>query len=119
MLEPEEWGRLDGTEAGAVWRYYDPMNVRVLAVEDDEGHLVGTWSALRVVHAECAWIEPASRGKFGVAARLLRGMRDVAAGWGADRVLTASTTPEVTSLIGRLGGSKLLGEHYVIPTGGR
>lgn len=118
ILPPAEWPKLVGTEAETLWPHLDPENSRVLVVEHD-GRIVGTWTVLRLVHVECVWIDPDYRGAFGVVKRLLRGMREVARGWGARTVLTAALTDPVRSLIASLGGSMLPGDHYVLPVEGR
>jgi N-acetylglutamate synthase-like GNAT family acetyltransferase len=114
ILPPEEWPRLAGTEAEALWPHLDPANAQVLVVEQD-GEIVGTWTLLRIVHVECVWIREDCRGRFGVVKRLLSGMRAAARQWGARTVLTASLTDQVKSLITSLGGQPLPGEHFVIP----
>lgn len=114
ILPPEEWPRLSGTEAETVWPHFKPENTRILVVED-EGEIVGTWSMVRVVHAECLWVAPKYRGAFGVAKRLLRGMRDIASAWGAVKVVTGSVSPEVTNMILRFGGFPMPGECFVLP----
>lgn len=113
-LPVAEWPRLVGTEAETVWPSLNPENAAVLVVED-EGRIVGTWIGLRVVHAECISIAPSHRGSFGVAKRLLKGMREIAARWGADQVVTGSVSPHVTDLIERLGGFPVPCESFVIP----
>ena len=119
VLDPCEWPRLAGTEAETVWPLLDPENARVVVVENHEGRIVGTWTVMRLVHVECVWIAPEYRGSFGVAKRLLRGMRAVASQWGAKAVMTAALTDQVRALITSLGGSKLPGEHFVMPVEGR
>lgn len=114
VLPPEEWVRLDGTEAETVWPVLNPENTRALVVEE-HGEIIGTWLMLRTVHAECIWVAPSHRGTFGVAKRLLRGMRDVAKEWGVSRVITGSVSPEVTDLIGRLGGVPMPCESFILP----
>lgn len=114
VLPQAEWPRLAGTEAETLWPHLDPMNARVLVVEE-AGRIVGTWTVLRVVHVECVWIDPAYRGAFGVVKRLLRGMRAIAGEWGARTVLTSALTDQVRALITSLGGQQLPGEHFVIP----
>lgn len=116
ILPPEEWHRLDGTEAESLWPLLDPDNAKVIAVEKD-GELVGCWVAMRTVHAECVWIKPSHRGVFGVAMRLLKGMGRVAQEWGTNKVITGSVTPHVTDLIRRLGGVPLPCESFVLPVG--
>ena len=118
VLPPEEWHRLEGTEAGPLWREFNPENTRVLVVEED-GKIVGTWIMLRTVHAECIWIAPSHRGRFGVSKGLLRGMRGVAKEWDVDRVVTGSVSPHVTDLIKRLGGFPIQCESFVLPVEAR
>lgn len=113
-LPRQEWPRLEGTEAETLWPHLNPENTRVLVVED-EGRIVGTWLMLRVVHAECMWIAPDYRGSFGVAKRLLKGMRDTATEWGVPNVVTGSVDPHVTDLIRRLGGYPMPCESFVLP----
>jgi len=115
ILPQEEWPRLNGTEAETLWPLLDPENARVLAVEED-GKIVGTWTLMRAVHAECIWIAPSHRGVFGVAKRLLRAMREVVTEWGTDRVITGSIDPHVTDLIVRLGGFPLPCQSFILPT---
>ena len=98
-----------------VWPHYDPLDAQVLVVED-EGKIVGTWTLMRVVHAECMWIAPEHRGTFGVAKRLLRGMHKIASEWQARSVITGSVEPHVTDLIMRLGGAPMPGAAFVLPT---
>ena len=113
ILPPEEWPRLVGTEAEAAWPYFNPEHTKILVVEED-GEIIGTWTAVQVVHAECIWVAPSHRGSFGVWKRLLRGMRDMATAWGANRVLTASASPEVTNLILKWGGVPVPCETFVL-----
>lgn len=114
ILPPSEWARLTGTEAEPLIAHLDPANAQVLVVEDD-GQIVGTWTVLRLVHVECVWIAESHRGAFGVVKRLLRGMREIARGWGARNVLTGALTPQVEALIESLHGTPLPGRHFVIP----
>lgn len=114
ILSPSEWPKLAGTEAEALWPHLDPENAQVLVIED-AGRIVGTWTVLRMVHVECVWIDPDYRGAFGVVKRLLRGMREIAAAWGAKTVLTSAVTDQVRALITSLKGQPLPGDHFVIP----
>jgi hypothetical protein len=92
----------------------DPENSRVLVVED-EGQIVGTWVGMRVVHMECLWVKPSHRGLFGVTKRLLKGMRDIAASWGTNKVITGSASEHVTDLIRRFGGVPMPCESFILP----
>ena len=114
VLPPEEWPKLVGTEADTLWPHLDPDNTQVIVVEDGD-RIVGTWTAVRLVHAECVWVDPDYRGSFGVVKRLLRGMQRAARQWGARTVLTGSLTDQVSAFITSLGGQALPGEHFVIP----
>jgi hypothetical protein len=114
ILPVEEWPRLAGTEAASIVPGLDPLQTRVLVVEQD-GQIIGSWVVLRMVHVECVWIDPSHRRKASVAARLLHGMRDIARGWNTKAVITGSVSPDVTAMIQRLGGLPLPGEHFAIP----
>lgn len=114
VLPVEEWPRLRGTEAETLWPHLDPTMAQVLVVEDG-GEIVGTWVLVKMVHAECVWIAPAYRGSFGVAKRLLVGMRRLALACGVKTVWTSAMSDHVRSLIGTLQGVRLPGEHYVLP----
>ncbi len=114
VLPPDEWHRLVGTEAETLWPHCDPANTQIVVVELG-GAIIGAWTVLRVVHVECVWIREDYRGRYGVVRRLLRGMREAAQSWGAKTVVTGALTDQVRSLIASLGGSKLAGDHYVIP----
>jgi alkylation response protein AidB-like acyl-CoA dehydrogenase len=117
ILPPEEWHRLTGTEVESIVPGLDPAQTAVLVVEDGAA-IIGTWVLLRMVHVECFWIAPAHRGKAGVAARLLRTMRGLLPAWGSTCPITGSVTPEMTSMIERLGGIKLPGDQFALPMGG-
>lgn len=114
ILPPEEWHRLNGTEAEEAWPVFDPRNTIVLVVEEN-GEIVSTWTAMRVVHMECLWVRPSHRGLVSVARRLFMGLREIAATWGARSVWTASLSPDVTNLIKRFGGEPVPGAHFVLP----
>jgi hypothetical protein len=117
VLPPEEWHRLKGTEAESVWMGFNPGNTRVLVVEED-GNIIGTWTMLRAMHAECIWIAPSHRGRFGVAKSLLRGMYSVAREWDVNGVITGSISEEITDLIERLGGIPMPSDSYILPVNG-
>lgn len=114
FLPPEEWPRLKGTEAETLWPVLSPESARVIVVEED-GEIVATWTAMRVVHMECIWVKPSHRGRLGVVRGLLAGLRHVAAEWDLRGVVTSSLNAMVSDLIRRFGGSPLPGEMYVMP----
>jgi hypothetical protein len=116
LLPPEEWHRLAGTEAEGIVPALDPVDARVLVVED-QGAIVGTWVLMRIVHAECVWIAPSHRGKASVAGRLLAGMRSLARIWGSQTVWTCALTDDVAGMVTKLGGVTLPGRHFALPVG--
>lgn len=118
ILPPEEWPRLIGTEAELAFPLVDPLAAEVLVVEEGD-EIIGTWMLLKVVHAECIWIAPKHRGTFGVAKRLIKGMRELASSWGVQSVVTGSVDPKVTDLILRLGGKPMPCESFILPVEGR
>lgn len=115
-LPRAEFARLEGTEVGPFAAEL-PDQAVVLVVEDDDGAIVGTWAIFPCVHVEGVWIAPGHRKRGGVARALVTGMRTVAQDMGARGVVTGALTEEVRTLICHLKGSKLPGEHYVIPVG--
>jgi len=114
LLPPDEWPRLAGTEAAEVWQNLDPVNTRVLVVEQ-EGQIVGVWMALRVVHAECLWIAPDRRHSPGIGYRLIRGMQRIAKDWHVRAVLTNATTDHVRALSQKFGGVEVPGTAFALP----
>jgi len=118
ILPPEEWPRLQGTEAEAVWSTLDPDTARVLVVERDDA-IIGCWVLVPILHAECLWIAPAERGHGSVARRLLRLMRDTARALGFRGVATSACSDQVRHLLARIQAVPLPGTHHVIPIGER
>lgn len=114
VLPRDEWPRLAGTEAEHLWPLMQPGDGDIVVVERD-GAIVGCWGLLRVVHAECVWIAPSERVRTSVARRLLTAMRNVARSMGARAVYTGAETDEVRQMLETLGGTKLIGDHYMVP----
>jgi len=114
ILPPEEWPRLFGTEAEAVWPHLDSRTSQVLVVEDADGAIVGTWTLMHVLHAECLWIAPEHRGGAAVARRLLAGLREHATQRGATSVATSAISDDVKALLVKLKAEKLDGDHYLM-----
>lgn len=117
LLPFEEWPKLAGTELETVWPVVNPRDARIVVVEDASGVIVGCWAALRYVHAEGVWIDPAHRGRGRVAAHLLKGLQAAMEDFGATAAWTTSLTPAVSVLAEHLGGRQLPGTHYVFPVG--
>lgn len=116
-LPVEEWRtHLDGTELESVWPYLNPRTVRIEVVED-RGAVVGCWAFVRYMHAEGIWVDPGHRARSVVARHHLAALYETARDWSEPVVLTAAVSDDVRSLIERLQGQRLPGDHYVIPTG--
>lgn len=114
ILPRAEWSKLAGTEAGAFAAQLPQESASILVVEDG-GVIVATWALITMVHAEGLWIAPAYRCRFGVAKRLLDGMRQMARSIGCTSVQTAAISDEVAQFIQRLGGSALPGQAFMLP----
>ena len=113
ILPPDEWPRLMGTEAQALWPHLDAGRSTILVVED-EGEIIGTWALMNVLHAECLWIAPAHRGKSSVARRLWTALVKTAKERSAPTVATSALTDDVKALLAHVGAVKLDGDHYVM-----
>lgn len=114
ILPPEEWSRLVGTEAEAVWPHLDSRRASVIVVEDESGRIVGTWTLITQLHAECLWIDPEHRGRGSVARRLWKELQLRAKAFGAPTVATSAVSDDVRTLLEHVGAIKLEGDHYVM-----
>lgn len=121
VLPVEEWGRLAHTELGPVVEAgaLDPVWSRVVVVEDSEGRIVGTWSFYYALHADGVWVDPARRGRAGVARRLLDAGLALAEALGARSVVTGALNPQVERLLTKhLGATPLPGQSFTFGVGG-
>lgn len=116
ILPPEEWYKLNDTEAGSVYSYFDKEHTNVMVVEKD-GNIVGTWSLMPYYHAECVWIAETHRGNPAIVKRLVTGMKQMADSVGALSVITTALDDKTAKLLEHLEAEKLPGEHYVIRFG--
>lgn len=117
ILPPEEWERLDGTEAETIWPMLDRAKTQIVVVEQD-GEIVGCHVLLLVLHAECLWVHPAHRGKSSVARRLWAAVQQTARDTFRVRTIaTAACSDEVRELLRHVGAVTLPGTHHVIPVG--
>jgi hypothetical protein len=116
VLPIEEWGRLVGTELEHAAPVL-PLGSKIIVVEDN-GNIVGCWSAITYVHVEGVWIEPLHRGKSAVARRLWRGMQDVLRLMDVRSAMTGSITPEIDALLAGMGAVELPGKMFVFPVKG-
>ena len=116
ILPREEYGRLQGTEAGeVVW----PSSATVVVVED-QGEIVGCHVLQAVLHAECLWIHPDHRGKSSVPRRLWSSVQQVVRQlFHAESFWTATTSDDVTRLLTHVGATAIPGAHYIVPVRGQ
>jgi hypothetical protein len=119
FLPPSEWERLAGTELETVWPHF-PTNgtVRVIVVENEQGQIRGCWSVFPRVDAEGVWVHPEDRKHGSVARHLLAGMREALTDIGAASFVTSAVSDEVRTIIAGLGGTKIPGDHYLVPMKG-
>ncbi len=113
LLPPDEWPKLAGTEADAIWRDLDPALSHVIVVELD-GDIVGTWILMSVLHAECLWIAPQYRKRASVGRRLWTTMQRTARSLGAPVVATAALSDDVRQMLDRIGAIHVPGDHYAM-----
>lgn len=118
LLPREEWPRLAGTELEAVWPILPP-GAAVVVVEDGE-EIVGCWAAYTLAHVEGIWIASAHRGRGSVLRRLLAKMaRTLRDDFESSGAVTGAMTDDVRELLTKFGATKLPGDHYALPMGGR
>lgn len=115
ILPPEEYFKLDGTEAKDVWSRL-PDGSQVIVVEH-EGEIVGCWIAMKVLHAECLYIAPEHRKKSSVGRRLLSALRTIAEREHAKSVWTAAMEDDVRGLLKHFGATQVPGDHFIMPMG--
>jgi len=112
ILPIEEWPRLKGTEAEALWPHLDPSKSAVVVVEDD-GIVVGCHVLMYVLHAECLWVHPDYRSK-GVMRELWSTVKRMVRAAGGRTRVTACTSDRVKKLLEYAGAERLPGQHFVI-----
>lgn len=113
ILPTEEWGRLGSAEITELLPHVQPQQAAVVVVEDGD-RIVATWTVVRIVHLEGAWIHPDYRNP-GVTRRLLRKTLEVAAEWAGDWVWTGATSDDVRGLLTRMGARRMPVDSYVVP----
>lgn len=114
VLPVDEWPRLSQVPCDTPWWLFDPVRARVLVVED-AGQIVATCALLPFVHAECLWIAETHKR---AGRRLLRGVYQQARAMGARSLWSGSLSERMTSILYRLGATRLPGFSYVFPVKG-
>lgn len=118
LLRPAEWPtKLVGTDLEAIHPSL-PGNACVIVVEDEQQAVVGCWVALQYWHVEGLWVREDHRKRGAVLRRLKVAMAVLLNNFGVKRVMTAALTDDVRALIHEANGTKLPGDHYVVPVGG-
>lgn len=112
VLPCEEWPRLMGTDAAAIWPTLDPMRTAIVVVEDD-GLIIAHHILLFVLHAEALWVHPEHR-KGIVGGRLWAAVKLAVRGAGSRGFVTAAIDDDVRSLIAKVGGMPIPGSHFVV-----
>lgn len=112
ILPCEEWPRLMGTDAEAIWPTLDPMRSAIVVVEHD-GVIIAHHILLYVLHAEALWVHPAHR-KGIVGGRLWAAVKSAVRGSGARGFVTAAVDDDVRRLIAKVGGTPLPGSHFTV-----
>lgn len=114
VLPREEWAKAEAATTPFL-PLVNESDRRVVAVEDDDGRLLGCVNVLRVTHYESFWVNPESRGG-GATRSLLRGAAEIAsAEFGDEWVFVNLADPEMKSYVKRLGGRELPVATYVLP----
>ena len=114
LLPASEWAeKLAGTLLESAVPSLPPESA-VLAVEDD-GRVVACVALFPVWHLEGVWIAPEQRGTVGVARRLVRAIRGVAATLGLDGAWMMARSPEAARMCRRFGGALHLDcDHFAV-----
>jgi hypothetical protein len=112
MLPKEEWHKLEVNGLGSILPDFHDKDVFPVVVEQD-GEIVATAMAVRMVHFECLWVKPGSNA--GVVRALMRMLYSVGSFFGKV-ALAQSSRDNVLRILSRLKGSQpLKAETFVLP----
>lgn len=118
LLPPEEWGKLAGRDIAALFPLVAADDLQVVVVEDGD-RIVACWAAVRIVHFEGVWIDPAYRHRPSVIKRLVRETFTAARRWADKWAMTAAADEDVRRLITKhLGGVAVPSDQYIVPLSG-
>lgn len=112
-LPPEEWYRLADYPIMANGPL-DPSCCRIVVVENEDGDIVGVWSAMTAVWVEGLWVAEPYRKKSTVAGRLLAGMKGMLQYFGVRQCFTFTQTEYVAGLAMKAGFEPLPGQTFVL-----
>ena len=114
VLPREEWGRARAT--GAPWMpCVRDEDRNVLAVEDDAGALVATWTVLRQTRLEGLYVDPGHKNG-GVGRALMTATAEFARGkYGDEWAFVDALDPQVLEWVKRLGGAPIPGVTCYVP----
>ena len=117
LLEPGEWGRVEGSGLSTLLPFVAPQNIAIVGVED-RGDLAASVAALQVTHFEGLWIDPKHRGNAGVFRSLIRQAYAIPRARGEKWALggAADGDSKMAGVCSRLGRELPL-KFYALPVG--
>ncbi len=112
ILPDTEWARLDAFGMAEVWPTWNPEDVRVCVVEDEDGCIVDHWVAIRFWHVEGLQVHHPQAFR-----RLWRLMADTLHSLGVNVVWTGAEKGDsiVPDFVERMGGKEVPIAHFVLP----
>lgn len=113
ILPPAEYDKLVGHPAFGSWIPNPEWSIVVVGEED--GKIVGLWSAINVVQMEGFWVDPAYRRRSRIPIGLIKTMRRVLDRFHIPQAFCWSASPEISDYMTRLapfGFSKLPFETF-------
>jgi len=112
ILPPSEWSRLEPLGFADIWPTWNPDDVRVCVVENEQGEITDHWVAIRFWHVEALRVHHPS-----AALRLWRIMTRTLKELGVSTVWTGAVENDAVTkdFIVRMGGQSLPMDHFVMP----
>jgi hypothetical protein len=120
QLAREEWDRLDGVpflpkDAQGNTLVPNP-DLSVCLIAEQDGEIIGFWSALYVPHCEGFWISPDYRRKTRLIPRLLAGMRQLLADCSIPATFCFAESPDVADYCARVGMTEVPVRTFLFET---
>jgi hypothetical protein len=112
ILPASEWSRLDTLGMADVWPTWNPEDVRVCVVENDDGLILDHWIAIRFWHVEGLQVHHPQAFR-----RLWRLMADTLHSLGVSVVWTGATKDDaiIPGIVTRMGGKEVPITNFVVP----